>query len=115
VSASEAEAVKRLFDSLSTAEAEAEAAKKSSNGWLRLHKVAAYAKGRYSIAVFTAIFQQPQVKEKNPDGHLPLHFVARNMGGAEGLQAMQLLLEEYPMAAKEKQLDGWLPLHLVAQ
>jgi ankyrin repeat protein len=37
------------------------------------------------------------------------------MGGAEGLQAMQLLLKEYPEAAKEKQKDGWLPLHLVAQ
>jgi ankyrin repeat protein len=37
------------------------------------------------------------------------------MGGAEGLQAMQLLLKEYPQAVQEKTLDGWLPLHRVAR
>ena len=37
-------------------------------------------------------------------GHwLPLHFVARHMGGAKGLEAsLRLLLKEYPKAAPEK-------------
>jgi hypothetical protein len=116
VSASEAEAVKRLFNSLSTAEAEAEA-KEKDRGWLPLHTVAVYAKGRYSIAVFVPIFNAypSAAKEKTPDGSLPLHFVAQHMGGAEGPQAMQLLLKEYPQAAKEKTPGGYLPLHYVAQ
>jgi len=60
--------------------------------------------------------EYPQAaREKTLDGWLPLHLVARYMGGMEGLQAMQLLLAEYPQAAKEKISDGWLPLHLVAR
>ena len=115
MSASEAEAVQRLFASvLSKAEAEEEAKMEDSSGWLPLHSVARYAQGPYSIAVFTPIFNAypSAAKEKQPDGWLPLHLVACHMGGAEGLQAMQLLLKEYPQAAKEKEPGGSLPIHL---
>jgi hypothetical protein len=116
VSFSEAETVKRLFASLSPAKAKAEAAKKDC-GWLPLHCVARNAKGRYSIAVLTAIFNAypAAAKEQTPDGHLPLHYVARHMGGDEGLQAIDLLLAEYPQAAKEKEFYGNLPIRLMCE
>jgi hypothetical protein len=114
VSASEAEAVKRLFASLSQADARAEAAKKESGNYLPLHYVAIRAQGRYSIEVFSAVLNAypSAAKEKNSGGCLPLHFVARFMS-AEGLRAIQLLLEEYPQAAKEKNSGGYLPIHLI--
>jgi hypothetical protein len=161
VSPSEVEAVKRLFASLSKADAEAEAKKENVLGLLPLHMVARFAEGRYAKELFTAVFNAYPSAAKvdlgsHALGYLPLHIVARCMASkdgcvqamqmllaeypeaalestpsegkrplnlvaeyiteaAEALEAIQLLLETCPQAAKEKQKDGWLPLHAVAR
>lgn len=120
VSQAEAEAVNHLFGSVlpcADAETETELTKKDSNGFLPLHKVAAYAKGRYAIDVFRPMFiaYPLAAKRKTNSGALPLHIVARNMSGAEGVVAMRMLLKAHPGAVQEKNDDGCLPLHFVAK
>lgn len=111
--ASDAEAVRRHFASISTAEAEAELGVIILGEDQPLHVIAQRARGRYWMEVFTAVFNAyPQAaKVKGSYGYLPLHYVARHMGGSEGLQAMQLLLAEYPQAAQEKHKYRDLPIH----
>jgi hypothetical protein len=120
ISLSEAMAVQRLFSSLlskAEAEAEKEAKKKYGiHGHLPLQCIAMHAKGRYAVAVFTAVFKAypSAAKEKGYNGCLPLHYVALNMGAADGgLEAIQLLLREYPKAAAEKTSGGNLPIHCI--
>ena len=117
MSPSDAEAVKRLFASVaSPADAEKEASKRRPNGDLPLHYVAWCAKGQHAIEVFATIFNAypSAAKERGSSGQWPLHDVARYMGMVEGgLQAMQLLLAEYPEAAGQRSSDKWLPIHYI--
>jgi hypothetical protein len=110
VSPAEADAVTRLFSSLSQAEATAITAKRDHAGWLPLHSIAKFARGRHSIEVFAAVLKaHPQAaKEKHSQGWLPLHQVARHMGGAAGLQAIRLLLAEYPPTGRKGSTARWM-------
>ena len=50
--------------------------------------------------------------EKDKYRDLPLHTVAYYMGNGDGgLEAIQLLLKEYPQAAREKDRGENLPIH----